>query len=33
MIRRGDFKQGQNIVFIHTGGSQALFAYRNVFGG
>jgi L-cysteate sulfo-lyase len=32
MIRRGDFKQGQNIVFIHTGGSQALFAYRNAFG-
>jgi L-cysteate sulfo-lyase len=32
LIRRGHFEKGQNIVFVHTGGSQALFAYRSAFG-
>ena len=31
-IRRGDFDPSMNIVFIHTGGAQALFAYRKAFG-
>ncbi|WOJ95648.1 D-cysteine desulfhydrase [Congregibacter brevis] len=31
LIRQGHFEKDQNIVFIHTGGSQALFAYRDAF--
>ncbi|EED33166.1 D-cysteine desulfhydrase [gamma proteobacterium NOR5-3] len=31
LIRKGQFSKDQNIVFIHTGGSQALFAYRDAF--
>jgi L-cysteate sulfo-lyase len=31
LIRKGHFKKGENIVFLHTGGSQALFGYREVF--
>jgi L-cysteate sulfo-lyase len=31
LIRKGHFTKDQNIVFIHTGGSQALFAYRDAF--
>ncbi|MFK7830383.1 MAG: D-cysteine desulfhydrase [Congregibacter sp.] len=31
MVRRGHFAKDQNIVFIHTGGSQALFGYRDAF--
>lgn len=31
LIRKGHFKQGENVVFLHTGGSQALFGYREVF--
>ncbi|MFT7286115.1 MAG: L-cysteate sulfo-lyase [Halieaceae bacterium] len=31
LIRGGHFKKDQNIVFIHTGGSQALFAYVDAF--
>jgi L-cysteate sulfo-lyase len=27
LVRKGHFKQGQRIVFLHTGGSAALFAY------
>jgi L-cysteate sulfo-lyase len=27
LIRKGDFKDASNIVFLHTGGSAALFAY------
>ena len=27
LIRSGFFKKGQNIVFIHTGGSAGLFGY------
>ena len=29
-IRRGEFKRGQKVLFIHTGGSPALFAYQSV---
>lgn len=31
LIRRGQFEDTQNIVFVHTGGSQALFGYRDAF--
>ncbi|MEJ6079473.1 D-cysteine desulfhydrase [Vibrio sp. 1-Bac 57] len=31
LIRKKHFKKGENIVFVHTGGSQALFGYRNSF--
>jgi L-cysteate sulfo-lyase len=31
LIRRGHFKEGQNIVFVHTGGAVGLFAYRETF--
>jgi L-cysteate sulfo-lyase len=31
LIRKGHFKESDNIVFVHTGGSAALFAYRNDF--
>ena len=30
LIRRGHFSKNENIVFLHTGGSTALFAYRNI---
>jgi D-cysteine desulfhydrase len=30
LVRRGVFKAGQNVVFVHTGGSPALFAYEEV---
>ncbi|CAM4110467.1 D-cysteine desulfhydrase [Bordetella muralis] len=29
-IRAGQFTRGQNVVFVHTGGSVALFGYRSV---
>ncbi len=28
LIRQGRFKSGENVVFVHTGGSPALFAYQ-----
>ncbi|GAB2899507.1 D-cysteine desulfhydrase [Paralcaligenes ginsengisoli] len=31
LIRSGHFKKGENVVFIHTGGSAGLFGYRAVF--
>ncbi len=31
LVRKGQFKAGDNIVFIHTGGAQALFGYRDAF--
>lgn len=31
LVRRGDFKKNQRIVFLHTGGSAALFGYHGVF--
>ena len=29
LIRKGHFRKGENVVFVHTGGSAGLFAYRN----
>jgi D-cysteine desulfhydrase len=31
LIRKGHFRKGQNVLFIHTGGSPALFAYLDTF--
>ncbi|MEH6457767.1 MAG: D-cysteine desulfhydrase [Cocleimonas sp.] len=31
LIRKGEFKKGQRIIFLHTGGSVALFGYQNYF--
>ena len=30
LVRKGVFKKGQNVLFVHTGGSPALYAYQNV---
>jgi 1-aminocyclopropane-1-carboxylate deaminase/D-cysteine desulfhydrase-like pyridoxal-dependent ACC family enzyme len=30
LVRRGHFKAGERIVFLHTGGSPGLFAYEDV---
>jgi L-cysteate sulfo-lyase len=32
LIRKGLFKKGQNVVFVHTGGSVGLFGYVDDFG-
>ncbi len=32
LIRKGHFKQDENVVFLHTGGSVSLFAYPTIFG-
>lgn len=32
LIRKGHFKKGENVVFLHTGGSISLFGYPQVFG-
>jgi 1-aminocyclopropane-1-carboxylate deaminase/D-cysteine desulfhydrase-like pyridoxal-dependent ACC family enzyme len=32
-VRRGKLTRNQNVVFLHTGGSSALFAYPDVIGG
>ena len=32
LIRKGRFRRGQNVVFVHTGGSAGLFAYCDAFG-
>ncbi|MDR2789105.1 MAG: D-cysteine desulfhydrase [Candidatus Accumulibacter sp.] len=29
-VRKGDFRKGENIVFLHTGGAAGLFAYRSI---
>ena len=29
LIRNGHFKDGENVLFVHTGGSPALYAYQN----
>jgi L-cysteate sulfo-lyase len=29
LIGQGRFAQGENVVFVHTGGSAGLFAYRD----
>lgn len=31
LIRKGFFKKGQNVMFLHTGGSPALFSYTETF--
>jgi L-cysteate sulfo-lyase len=31
LIRKGNFKKGENVVFLHTGGSVSLFAYPGIF--
>ncbi|MFT6044306.1 MAG: L-cysteate sulfo-lyase [Arenicella sp.] len=31
LVRKGHFKETDNVVFIHTGGAQALFGYRTAF--
>lgn len=28
LVRKGHFRKGENVVFVHTGGSAGLFAYR-----
>lgn len=30
LIRRGEFTKGQRVLFVHTGGSPVLYAYRDV---
>jgi len=30
LIRKGHFRQDENVVFIHTGGAAGLFGYRQV---
>src|SRR5262249_26062055 len=30
LIRRGEFKRGQRVLFVHTGGSPALYQYQSV---
>lgn len=32
LVRQGFYRPGENIVFIHTGGAQALSGYRSLFG-
>jgi L-cysteate sulfo-lyase len=32
LARNGIFERGENVVFLHTGGSAALFGYEHVFG-
>jgi L-cysteate sulfo-lyase len=29
LIRKGHYKKGQRVVFLHTGGSVSLFGYLN----
>lgn len=31
LVRRGTFQEGQNVVFVHTGGSQSIPAFESVF--
>ena len=31
LIRKGHFKKGENVVFLHTGGSISLFGYPEIF--
>jgi L-cysteate sulfo-lyase len=31
LIRRGQYRKDENVVFLHTGGSVGLFGYREVF--
>ena len=31
LIRKGEFKAGENVCFLHTGGSAAVFGYGHLF--
>jgi D-cysteine desulfhydrase len=31
LVRKGFFRQGENVIFVHTGGSPALYAYLDCF--
>ena len=31
LVRKGKYRKDENIVFLHTGGSAGLFAYRKTF--
>jgi len=31
LIRKGQFKKGENVLFVQTGGSPALYAYLDDF--
>ena len=31
LVRKGHFPEGANLLFLHTGGSPALFAYLDTF--
>lgn len=31
LVRKGYFKKGENVLFLHTGGSPALFSYLETF--
>ena len=33
LVHEGKFNDDENVVFLHTGGSPALFAYRSTFDG
>ena len=33
LVRKGHFRKGQNVVFLHTGGSVALYGYMHAFKG
>ena len=33
LIRKGQYKIGERIVFLHTGGSASLFGYPSVYAG
>ena len=33
LARRGEFKRGERVLFVHTGGAPALYAYRDVLAG
>jgi L-cysteate sulfo-lyase len=30
LVRKGHFRKGKNVVFVHTGGAAGLFAYRSI---
>jgi D-cysteine desulfhydrase len=30
LVRQGRFKKGEHVLFVHTGGSPALYAYQEV---
>ena len=31
LVRKGHFEEGSNVLFVHTGGSPALYAYQDLF--